>query len=372
MNETVIDDETLKLRRAVDAAAFAGDRARVISLLQQLARRDDDPVLRYLQIQKIHSTNGDYEAALEAAFRAAAADATAGGTEHRPKLRRVMMKTAIAVNRWDLWETFAQAAVNEAPDSNRTLAARLEAIRAGRKLETVGFQEMLGAPSERKLRLRSRNDDLLAVFNPGARGLVISFGGLRPAGLKEFSRQDVHVLQLGDPNGLLGLNGFPTWGSSYEATLKNIERLIDAWAVEAVYLDGRSAGSYPALRYGLDLNARRIVLQAPAVLLDDERDRFGIGERIRREVPHMCVDLANYLTASSAETEVEAFFAAEDLNDVRHAAALDGRPRVRLVPLATAVHGMQAAIRLLPKCERPLYRLLRDVPPPSLATPLRH
>ncbi len=115
------------------------------------------------------------------------------------------------------------------------------------------------------------NAALLVAPCPGARTLVISFGGntnflMLPQSI--VTLPDAHLIAIRDPARCFALCGLPVLGADYAACLASLRRLIDSLGASHIYCTGVSAGGYPALRFGLDLGARGVLAFSPPTTLD--------------------------------------------------------------------------------------------------------
>jgi hypothetical protein len=115
------------------------------------------------------------------------------------------------------------------------------------------------------------NAALLVAPCQGARTLVISFGGntnflMLPQSI--VTLPDAHLIAIRDPARCFALCGLPGLGVDYAACIRSLKTLIAALGATRVYCTGVSAGGYPALRFGLDLNAEGVLAFSPPTTLD--------------------------------------------------------------------------------------------------------
>ena len=115
------------------------------------------------------------------------------------------------------------------------------------------------------------NAALLVAPCPGARTLVISFGGntnylMLPQSI--VTLPDAHLIAIRDPARCFALCGLAGLGPDYAACVRSLRRLIEALGATRIYCTGVSAGGYPALRFGLDLGARGVLAFSPPTTLD--------------------------------------------------------------------------------------------------------
>jgi hypothetical protein len=115
------------------------------------------------------------------------------------------------------------------------------------------------------------NAALLVAPCPGARTLVLSFGGntnylMLPQSI--VTLPDAHLIAIRDPARCFALCGLAGLGPDYAACVASLRSLIAALGATRVYCTGVSAGGYPALRFGLDLGAQGVLAFSPPTTLD--------------------------------------------------------------------------------------------------------
>lgn len=77
--------------------------------------------------------------------------------------------------------------------------------------------------------------------------------------------RDVHIVFLRDPSMMGHRFGLTALGYGYSATLAGLQRLLASLGVRQVYCIGSSTGGHAAVRYGLDLGARRVLSFVPNI-----------------------------------------------------------------------------------------------------------
>lgn len=187
--------------------------------------------------------------------------------------------------------------------------------------------------------------DVMVDRVEGSRSLLLAFGGVAAmmgGSVADVSRQlggyKLNILTLSDPQRMFLMGGFASIGD-YPATIAWLRGIIAAWGVTRVYCVGFSAGGYPAIRYGLDLGATRVICFAgPTDLSDktmskDERATALIA-RTRRYLPHMAIDLRPLIEAQGdGAPEIVCYYGAAMPLDVMHAENIAGLPTVSLRPI---------------------------------------
>jgi pimeloyl-ACP methyl ester carboxylesterase len=191
-----------------------------------------------------------------------------------------------------------------------------------------------------KTRLITPAGDILFERVPDSRSLLLAFGGLSTmfGGVAEdmgflVRTTRVNAMFVSDPQRLFMLGGFTSVGD-YHATIAWLKALRETWRIENFYCLGLSGGGYPALRYGLDLGARRILTFAapteitPGITQIDTR-ATALAIRVLNRKPEMCVNLRPEIAKQGdAAPEIINYYGAEMTEDAYHARNIEGLPTV--------------------------------------------
>jgi hypothetical protein len=195
--------------------------------------------------------------------------------------------------------------------------------------------------------------DIMLERAPGARGLVLVFGGLASmfGGAAEdlgdlVQAKRLNTIFLTDPQRLFMLNGLASVGD-YPATLAWVRELSKTWDAPNLYCLGFSAGGYPAIRYGVDLGARRVLTFAaptnfaPGITQIETRG-IALLNRILTRKPDMCENLRDYLARfGAAAPEIINYYGQDMPEDAYHGRNIEGLPTVSSRPLAGVTsHGV--------------------------------
>ena len=135
--------------------------------------------------------------------------------------------------------------------------------------------------------------------------------------------------------------GVPSLARSYAETLDRLRFLLDAWRIERLFVLAYSAGGYPALRYGVDLSAERIVLMSGWIDLE-LADQGPLLSSLVGSVGHMYGPPAA-LMARAPRTQCILAYGADNPRDEAHARTLAGARNVILRPL-NGVSGHSLAV----------------------------
>ena len=198
----------------------------------------------------------------------------------------------------------------------------------------------------------TESGDMLGERVQGSRSMLMVFGGLRDivgVALPRFDQvlrsQQINTLYLSDPRRLLLLSGLETFGD-YRQSIEGLHDLMDRWGIEEIFCLGVSAGGYPAIAYGVDLGARRILtLAAPSTLVGPvmqvDRRASILQGRIVAAITDRELDLRKVIQAAAEPPEIVNYYGADSVEDVAQAENLRGLPNVILKPLTGKIgHGV--------------------------------
>jgi len=209
-------------------------------------------------------------------------------------------------------------------------------------IESVDGLEALsafgGRPRARPGPIATYGGDITGWRTPGSRSAILFFGGIapmmgavRPTVPPAVRARGLNGLSFADPRRVMTLKGLPSLGADYPETLAALRALLAAWGVEHTYVIGMSAGGYPALRYGIDLGVRRILLLSPGTTPPDTDS--PLVTRLRQQLGDMAVDIAEYVRAHGRNVPVIAAYGADNADDAWQAERLAGLPNVDLRPV---------------------------------------
>jgi hypothetical protein len=191
-----------------------------------------------------------------------------------------------------------------------------------------------------------------------SRALLIAFGGLSTmfGGTAEdmgflVRNARVNSMFVSDPQRLAMLGGFASVGE-YWTTVGWLKDLKRTWGIEHIYCLGLSGGGYPAIRYGLDVGATRILtFAAPtdvtATITQRDKRATAIVNRVLQRRPHMCINMRDEIAKHGPSApEIINYFGSDMPEDAYHARNIEGLPTVssRGVP-GLASHGVIAWLK---------------------------
>jgi hypothetical protein len=183
--------------------------------------------------------------------------------------------------------------------------------------------------------------DLQVVANPAADAVLIVFcGRFHRIGMslsamhRWFGRLPASLVYLRDFRHLFYLSGLPSLGANRDDTIAALRRMVASLNGRRILCLGASAGTYPALHYGLDLGAEAVVGLSGAIDLSvDFNARLTGAETIARlhaELPAAAIDLRRAYATAPKPPRARIAYGADNWDDRLHAESMRGLSTVRL------------------------------------------
>jgi hypothetical protein len=219
------------------------------------------------------------------------------------------------------------------PTAARGLALCNHLLRSG-LLRDLGWSQQPGLEEPRPLTRPLR------FSPPGARDVVLVFLGadsrfwMQIAGLHPFLAPfGRHVVYLFDTQFSCFLRGIDGLGSSHETALGGLRALCRTLSESeaGIYCYGGSMGGFGALRYGLDLGARKVLtFGAPTSLKGDVcRVQFEIG--LAKRLGALALDLKPLYLREPARPQVTLYYSALNARDTAHTQRFADVPGANIV-----------------------------------------
>ena len=157
-------------------------------------------------------------------------------------------------------------------------------------------------------------------------------------------RDDLSVIFVRDASGGMYLAGLDGVGATYQDCVTGFQGLIDALSrlgdsgeKLAVYCIGLSLGGYAAMRFGLDLGARAVLVYGGQTTLDPAHHP-GVDSPwssvLLQAAPQMAVDLLPLYAAAASPPRTRLVFGERNLSDAAAAARARGSSAFTLQPIA--------------------------------------
>jgi tetratricopeptide (TPR) repeat protein len=382
-------DNAFLLKRASKLCRLLGEHERAIEYLFRISTQDADETRQMmLEVAEMRLALVDAigaRDALEAAYDAG-----------EPRQNQRALEAQIAYLRRDragglalIEQETAERAPSEEIERIRAKLLMLPAVRTQKRavrLHSAATSELrayadaanlpTAAHDTEAMRLITPAGDILIERSAGARALLIAFGGLATmfgAASDEMSslvcNKSVNTMFVSDPQRLFMLGGFASVGD-YRTTIAWLHALRTAWAFEHFYCIGFSGGGYPALRYGLDLGARRILTFAaptqitPGITKIDTR-ATALAIRTLNRKPDMCVNMRDEIAKLGATApEIINYYGADMPEDAYHGRNIEGLPTVSSHPVSGLnSHAVIAWLKQSGKFNTILHEFLREVTP---------
>lgn len=346
----------------------AGRTEEALSGMRLLAARSDRPARWLAEIGKLLTASFQAEAGLEA-LKAA----VESGADEAP-LRVHLATAAERAGHLDEATRFWTAVGEAEPTRRKAAEAALKRIAHRREpvartaevgdLDALCAFQVSGART-RAAAVATRVGDVTGWREPASRQAVLFFGSIGPMMGATRARvpspvtvRRINGLSFADPRRQLTLGGIPTLGETYASTLAGLRRLLEAWDVTETYAVGLSAGGYPALRYGIDLGVRRILLMSPG-LRAPEGSESPLAVRLTRELGDMAMDARSLIEERGAQTPIIVAYGADNPQDRWQVAHLAGLANVDMRPVTGSASHYVGGDAL----ESTLYDMLIDRPP---------
>jgi hypothetical protein len=362
---------------AAHAAAEIGDPARMVRHYRTLAALAPDDARWPLKMISTLSVSGRYEEAvreLDAVLERWSSNALVKKFLQRSPLGGTLLEDAIRA----LPEPGTDEDEDERseeplePGSKRVVAQRtaVERVQKSAGQEIAALRALLErAPADAELRrpivADSLRDEVLVGEQTGSDTVVFVFTAVNDRMWMPLAMFDRYLASLGltavylkDFQRLLHLNGVRSIGADYAATVAKLREMASRFGGKRVLAIGHSGGARPAIRYGVELGAERIVSfggatgRTPCLMGTDRQFNGIIWKRALAEIPEDMLDLKPFLETRRHKSAIELVFAEEIESERGDAEYLAGSPGVTLHPVAGEAH--DTVIRSL--AERPDFR----------------
>src|SRR5258708_7786464 len=232
-----------------------------------------------------------------------------------------------------------------AQDAKRLLATCNHLRRTGLLAEAVPLRETLdflrlprdtmadaAEPDGALVRSREGAETVLLVFTAPGGNFWISLDLLHQF-LRPFPW---HIVYLRDERACFHLAGLNGLGRDYAGTIEGLRQLTERLGARTIHCMGGSSGGYPALRFGLDLGARSVmVFSAPTTLV--EADWYEIYRPLLRPLqaaaPHMASDLMPLYAAAAHRPRAILCYGGQHEIDRDQAVRMQNIPDVELLEI---------------------------------------
>lgn len=187
--------------------------------------------------------------------------------------------------------------------------------------------------------------DVLIGEVSGAQSVVLIFAGSNDAVSMPLPLFDhflaavnITAIYLKDFNRLRFLSGIQSLHASYEGTIANLKEMLQHLGIKHTYTIGNCDGGFAAIRYGIELDAKRIITfgaptHSPAGPMSKiEHARNFMSHRLAAKVPAEMMDLKAFLEGRRYSTRIDLFYEHQDERDGMQAQHLAGLPGVHLNP----------------------------------------
>jgi len=153
----------------------------------------------------------------------------------------------------------------------------------------------------------------------------------------------VTAVYLKDFQRLLHLNGVQSIAASYPETVAKLRDMASGFGAKRICTIGHSGGARPAIRYGVELGAERIVSfggatgRTPCLMGTDRQFNGILWRRALASIPEAMLDLKPFLAQRQHKSKIAVIFGEEIESERADAHYLDGLTGVTLSPVKGAV-----------------------------------
>lgn len=174
-----------------------------------------------------------------------------------------------------------------------------------------------------------------------ARALVV-FGGNADRAFpipRPLLKSHFHLVVIRDPSRCFGMCQIPRLGLDYDTNLALVQRILQQMGASEIYCIGFSSGGFPALRFGLDLQAQGVLAFSSPTSLDIADDpgsdlsKYPQLALLYRKARHRATSMAVAYTRSPRRPRVLLVYGKEHTRDAFCAGLMAHVPGVRLRPL---------------------------------------
>lgn len=198
---------------------------------------------------------------------------------------------------------------------------------------------------KRPVTLESLSSEIQISRSPNSEWVVLVFLGLANQAMmpisifdRFFAALDCTALYIRDNQRLLGNAGIKSVGETFEDTVRYLRNKISELGGRRLMIVGSSAGGFPALRYGLELGAEKILCfsgptNVTAEFAADDGRVALVAKRLEIFPPEV-LDMKPHVIKANGRSQIHLVYGDAHAQDTMHALHLQGCPEVHFHPLA--------------------------------------
>ncbi len=232
---------------------------------------------------------------------------------------------------------------NTLPASTRRTAriARLEQVETGERLLQHVIPEI---ETEIHPQLGRKITGIMVLPSPEPTPFaVVFFGGNGDRNFtlphQLFNRKHVHLIFLRDGQRCFSMCEIERLGPTYETNLSRLKLILSELEATSVYCLGVSAGAYPAIKFGLDLEAQSVLAFSgtPSLKLEDDPGatmaKYPQLMQIYKKARHLALNMAEEYAKSPTHPSVTMVYGEKNKRDAFFASGMPGVAGVKTVPI---------------------------------------
>lgn len=179
--------------------------------------------------------------------------------------------------------------------------------------------------------------------------------------------RDRHIIFIKDHSRRFSLCALPRLGPDLKTNLHQLTLLLAALKVDSLFCLGESAGGFPALKFGLELKAKGVLVTGSPISLnvDEEEgadlDKYPVLRPLYQTDRSLASNVADEYAKRGTYPRFIMVYGDANERDARFAQLAVGLPGAKLLPLANetghATLPLRAVHRLLPEFLNELFSL---------------
>ena len=214
-----------------------------------------------------------------------------------------------------------------------------------------GYFARMPSADDKYLPFQDSGNDVQIIRRENVETIMFVFcGRFHQAGLplcmlhRWLGRLPVSLVYLRDFRVLLYLAGISSLGQNHVATLASLRSIVSSLGGQRIVCYGNSGGVFPALHYGLDLDAEAVLCLGGHTNISLEFNSHlrsaNFMARLNRQLPDVSVDLHRAYFIAKRPPRARIVYAEHNWDDRLHAEYMSDLPTVTLQAVTGAAHNV--------------------------------